>query len=109
LTFSSTKSTFESVFQWLNGTDETQWQDQIGLLRQTIPEFKRMSAPLKSEDKGGSRNAQMPIHDPDFQKMKEAIPHLERMLYEMRGHKRMEAIEHGTEALRVLNNGIANG
>jgi hypothetical protein len=71
--------------------------------RQTIAEFKRMSAPHRNENKGGFRSAEMPTLDPVSQKVREAIPHLERMLYEMQGRKRAEAIEPGTGALRLLD------
>ena len=93
MTLSSTKSSVGSVLQWLNGTDETQWQSQTSLLRQTIAEFKRMSAPLHSKSKTGSRSAQIPTYDPASQKAGEAIPHLERMMYEMLGRKRAEAVD----------------
>lgn len=98
----NTKSTIESVLEWLKGTDEEGWPDQLAALEESIVELERMSSPLLSRSKSGSRSAAMPIFAPGSEKMRMALQHLERLIFEMSRHNRVAAIEAGTEALAVL-------
>jgi hypothetical protein len=98
----ATISQIESVVQWLQGTDETQWQDQFDLIQESTSELGRMSGPLPGQSKTGTRSVQRPVYAPGSEGMRAAIPHLQDMLVRIRSRDRAGAIESGLAALASL-------
>jgi len=84
--YSASRTDLDSIVQWLRGHDDSQWQDQIRLLSDTISDL---------EDTTESKTRQAAAIDV-------AMPHLITMLTAMNGRKRVAALEEGQAALGLL-------
>lgn len=96
------KSELESIAQWLEGTDETQWVHQIALAQACLSTMRQRAKRIKDPNKPGSGSAQPLVVNPDAVKLNRAIPHVEAMLYAMRGKDRVKALESGRAAIAEL-------
>ena len=100
--FTTTKSQIHSVLQWLQGTDETQWQDQTDLLQESLSELHRIANPQPERSKPTSRGAQTPAGGPESEKARKAIPYVRQTLYEMGRRDRAKAVEACSAAVAAL-------
>ena len=84
--YSGSRTDLNSIVQWLRGHDESQWQDQIRLLSDTISDLENDAEP----------------EIPQAAAIGVAMPHLIKMLIAMNGGRRVAALEHGQAALDLL-------
>lgn len=94
------KDSLKTILEWLDGTDEAGWEDQIGLGEECRADMERMARPSYRRDK--TAYGQGPQRNPDAPKLNRAIPHVRAMLNAMRIRNRAAASEHGRAALAAL-------
>lgn len=78
--YSGIKADIVSVFQWLHGTDEAQWEVQAVVLADAISDAGLMLLPQTRPDKTGTRSQEPPTILPGTREMGKALPHLRAML-----------------------------
>ena len=91
------KETLNGILEWLAGTDEAGWEQQIELGEGCRSEMERMARPIYGR---GKRSG--PERNPDAPKLNRAIPHVRAMLTAMRRRDRTAALEHGRAGLAAL-------
>ena len=96
--YADSKNSLKSILEWLAGTDEVGWEQQIELGEECRSEMERMARPVYGRGKRGSG----PERNPDAPKLDRAIPHVLAMLTAMRSRNRTAALEHGRAALAVM-------
>lgn len=96
------KDSLKGILEWLEGTDEGGWEDQIKLGEECRSDMERMARPIYGRDKTRKRSAQGPERNPDAGRLNRAIPHVRAMLTAMRSRNRTAALEHGRAALAVM-------
>jgi hypothetical protein len=92
------KESLKDILDWLAGTDEAGWEQQIELGEECRSEMERMARPDYHRGRG-RRMAQGPQTNPDAPRLNRAIPHVRAMLHAMRSRNRAAALEHGRLAL----------
>jgi hypothetical protein len=104
--YSASRADLENVIQWLRSNDESQWDDQISLLSETISKLQRMARPIRRPEKTGSRSAESNFFSIEANAITVAMPQLRNMLSAMRSRNRPAAIESGEAALSLLPRGF---
>ena len=95
------KADVERVFQWLHGTDETQWEAQSALLSDAISDARLMAIPARP-DQAGTRSQEPPAVSPGTSKISTALPYLQEMFRAVQRRNRAAAVESGRAALSFL-------
>jgi len=103
--YSASREDFRSVFEWLHGSDESQWEYQTTLLSDTIADLQRMAHPVRGPGKTGSRSMAPAVIPPGGDEINSAMPHLTNMLRVMQNRNRPAAIESGEAGLALLPEG----
>jgi hypothetical protein len=96
--YADSKDSLKSILEWLDGTDEGGWEDQIELGEECRSDMERMARPIYRR----SRSAQGPERNPDAERLNRAIPHIRAMLTAMGSRNRAAALEHGRTALAAM-------
>lgn len=91
--YSGIKADIERVYQWLQGTDETQWEAQTTVLSDAISDAGLMFMP----DKTGTRRQE----PPGTSQISTALPHLRAMFRAVQHRNRAAALESGRGGLVV--------
>lgn len=99
--YADAKNSLKSIVEWLDGTDEAEWEHQVDLGEQARSDMERMARPIYSGARKGS-HAFGPERNPDAGKLNRATPHVRAMLTAMRSRNRTAALEHGRAALTVM-------
>jgi hypothetical protein len=89
--YSASWTDLKNIVQWLRGRDESQWAEQAKVLSDTIVIFEELSDPIAGTD--GS---------PEATGIAIAMPCLQGMLTAMQGRRRQDALDFGSEALKLL-------
>ena len=84
--YSASRTDLKNIVQWLRGHDDSQWENQIGLLSDTISDLENSAKPKT----------------PHVGTIAVAMPRLIKMLIAMNSRKRVAALEHGQIALELL-------
>jgi hypothetical protein len=100
--YSASRTDLKTIVQRLRASDDSQWEEQIRLLSDTMAVLTDMSRPITRRDKTGSRSIEPDLLPPGAAKINAAMPYLRGMLAAMFGHNRKEALEYGETALEFL-------
>jgi hypothetical protein len=100
--YADSKNSLKNIIEWLEGTDDAGWEDQIELGEQCRSDMERMARPIYRRDKMGSGSAQPSERNPEAARLNRANPHVRAMLNTMRSRNRAAALEHGKAALAVM-------
>jgi hypothetical protein len=102
--YTARRSELAAIVQWLEGSDESQWEEVTILISQTISNLQDL--PRQAMAKGAD-SAEGPSSEPDSfsaqaTAVNVAIPQLMEMLKAMHDHNRAAALEYGQGALGLL-------
>lgn len=97
MTYSAARADVQNILQWLRGDDESQWEEQIGLLSDTVAVLREMSRPTH-----GTRSRRPDVTPLGPAGINDAMPYLLGMLAAMDGHNRKDALEYGEAAWALL-------
>lgn len=100
--YSSSRTDVENIVQWLRGRDESQWEHQSRLLAAAIAVLREISRPATRRDETGSRSIEPDLLPPKAAAINDAMPYLRGMLASMYGHSRIDALDYGKAALKLL-------
>jgi hypothetical protein len=103
--YSAAREDVQNIVQWLRGDDESQWDEQIGLLSNAMAVLSELSRPITRRDETGSRSREPDVLPPGAAKINAAMPYLQGMSAAMRRHGREYALEYGETALELLPEG----
>jgi hypothetical protein len=96
------RSELRGIVQWLERTDETYWTSKTALAKNCLATMRQRAKLINDPSEPGSGSAQACVVNPDLGKLNRAIPHVEAMLYAMRGKERVKAVESGRAAVAEL-------
>ena len=96
--YADSRNSLKNILQWLEGTDDAGWENQIELGEECRSDMERMARPIYRRN----RTFQPPERNPDAAKLDRASPHVRAMLHAMRSRNRTAALEHGRAALAVM-------
>lgn len=102
--YSSSRTDVENIVQWLRGRDESQWEHQSRLLAAAVAVLREISRPAR-RDETGSRSGEPELMPPEAAGINDAMPYLRGMLAAMNGRSRMDALDYGKAALKLLPEG----
>jgi hypothetical protein len=100
--YSANRTDLKNILQWLRGSDESQWVDQIRLLSETISQLKdlaRQTTRTLTLDRPITESERF---SPEATAINVAIPQLTKMLNTMHDHNRAAALDYGQAALELL-------
>lgn len=100
--YDDSKTSLKNILEWLDGTDETEWDRQIQLGEECRSDMERMARPIYTGAKARSHGALGPERGPNAGKLDRAIPHVRAMLHAMQNRNRAAAVEHGKAAIAVM-------
>ena len=100
--YSGIKADIESVFQWLRGSDEIQWEAQIVTLSDAISDAGLMALPRTRPDKTGTGSQEPATVLPGTREIGTALPYLRAMLAAVQRRNRAAALQSGRAALSSL-------
>jgi hypothetical protein len=100
--YSASRTNLEDIVRWLRGQDESQWENQIGLLAATIYDLREMADPITRRDETGSRSLEPDLIPVEAVRITAAMPHLGGMLDAMRRRNRETALEYCQASLALL-------
>jgi chemotaxis family two-component system response regulator Rcp1 len=101
VTYSAARAHVQNILQWLRGDDESQWEEQIGLLSDTVAVLREMTGPTPPKS-----GAQKPhLIPPRAAGVNDAMPYLLGMLAAMDRHNSKEALKYGIAAWALLPKG----
>jgi hypothetical protein len=100
--YSASRTELENIVEWLRGQDESQWENQVGLLSGTIYDVREMAHPITRRDETGSRSLEPDLIPVEAVRIMAAMPHLGEMLDAMRRRNRETAVEYGQASLALL-------
>jgi hypothetical protein len=96
------KDEIESIVQWLEGTDEDQWPDQLDLAAEIIAELRLRARGAVRRDKTESRSAQTPTFNEESENASSAIQQVNAMIVAMKRRDRKLAVAYGRAAIAWL-------
>jgi len=99
--YPSSRTDVENIVQWLQGRDESQWEKQSRLLAAAIVVLREISR----RDKTGGRGTKTDLLPPEAAGINDALPYLRGMLAAMNGRSRIDALDYGKAALKLLPEG----
>jgi hypothetical protein len=99
--YDGTKDLLKNIVEWLEGSDESDWEGQTAFAVECISDMRRMAQPIRRNDKPVSFAEEM-FESPVAGKLSKAIPHAEAMLRSMRSRNRAAALQSGKAALAAM-------
>jgi hypothetical protein len=101
MVYRASRTDLKNIVQWLRGRSESQWEDQISLLSDSIAELSDMAVSMARREKarGSEESDLIPLIVAGIHA---ATPALEEMLGAMQRRNREAALEHGEAALELL-------
>ena len=102
--YSATRSELAAIVQWLQGSDETQWEEVIILMSQTISDLQDLARQARAKGAGTSDglSSESETFSAQATAVNVAMPQLMKMLQAMHYHNRETALESGETALGLL-------
>lgn len=100
--YDGTKDLLKNIVEWLEGSDESDWEGRTAFAVQCISDMRLMAQPLRRNDKPVSFAEEMPVESPVAGKLSKAIPHAKAMLRSMRSRNRAAALQSGKATLAAM-------
>lgn len=100
--YSASREDVKIVLEWLDGSDESQWNIHTNLLSEAISDLQRMARRVHRPEKSGSRSMESDFVPRGADEIITAVPHLMKMLGAMRSENRAAAIKSAEAALALL-------
>ena len=98
----STKTLLRSILESLEKTDEAEWDDRLEFGNQCLYEIHQMTRQSYQPYRKDSPKVQWPSQIPDFERAKQAMPHVKRMMSAIHRRDQAGALESAKAALAAM-------
>ncbi len=103
--YTASRSELAAIVQWLEGSDESQWEEATILISHTISSLQDLSPQARAKGGAGAsegRSSESETFSAQATAVNVSIPQLMKMLKAMHDHNRAAALEYGQGALGLL-------
>ena len=102
--YTASRSELAAIVQWLEGSDESQWEEVTILMSHTISSLQDLAPQARAKGAGASegRSSESETFSVQATAVNVSIPQLMKMLKAMHDHNRAAALEYGQGAIGLL-------